>query len=77
MSQVTLKDRGSHIRFSQGQVQEESLNPRRTRWIMRTAAEPREQQGEPMPQVKYTLDESDIPRHWYNVVADMPRLTRS
>src|SRR5690348_18281522 len=39
---------------------------------MRTAAEPREQQGEPMPQVKYTLDESDIPRHWYNVVADMP-----
>ncbi|MDO8431630.1 MAG: TrpB-like pyridoxal phosphate-dependent enzyme [Candidatus Binatus sp.] len=25
-----------------------------------------------MPQVKTTLDESDIPRHWYNVVADMP-----
>jgi tryptophan synthase beta chain len=72
VSQVTLKDRGRRIRFSQGPVQEESLKPRRARWIMRTAAEPREHQGGPMPQVKYTLDESDIPRHWYNVVADMP-----
>ena len=25
-----------------------------------------------MPQTKYLLDESDIPTHWYNVVADMP-----
>ena len=25
-----------------------------------------------MSQVKIFLDESDIPRHWYNVVADMP-----
>ena len=22
--------------------------------------------------VKYTLDERDIPRHWYNIVADLP-----
>ncbi len=26
-----------------------------------------------MSQVKTTLEESDIPRHWYNVVADMPK----
>ena len=25
-----------------------------------------------MPQTKFLLDESDIPTHWYNVVADMP-----
>lgn len=25
-----------------------------------------------MAQVKFTLDESEIPTHWYNVVADMP-----
>ena len=25
-----------------------------------------------MQQVKILLDESDIPEHWYNVVADMP-----
>jgi len=25
-----------------------------------------------MPQTKFLLDESDIPKHWYNVVADMP-----
>ena len=25
-----------------------------------------------MPQTKILLDESDIPTHWYNVVADMP-----
>lgn len=25
-----------------------------------------------MPQTKFMLDESDIPTHWYNVVADMP-----
>lgn len=25
-----------------------------------------------MPQIKITLDESEIPTHWYNVVADMP-----
>ncbi|HUA35994.1 MAG TPA: TrpB-like pyridoxal phosphate-dependent enzyme [Candidatus Binataceae bacterium] len=25
-----------------------------------------------MPQVKILLDESEIPRHWYNIVADMP-----
>ncbi len=26
-----------------------------------------------MSQVKIVLDESEIPRHWYNVVADMPK----
>jgi tryptophan synthase beta chain len=26
-----------------------------------------------MPQVKILLDESEIPAHWYNVVADMPK----
>ncbi|HVY66000.1 MAG TPA: TrpB-like pyridoxal phosphate-dependent enzyme [Gammaproteobacteria bacterium] len=26
-----------------------------------------------MPQTKFLLDEKDIPTHWYNVVADMPR----
>lgn len=26
-----------------------------------------------MPQTKFLLDESDIPTHWYNVIADMPR----
>src|SRR5580693_9995882 len=26
----------------------------------------------PMSQVKIFLDEADIPRHWYNVVADLP-----
>ena len=25
-----------------------------------------------MPQTKFILQESDIPTHWYNVVADMP-----
>ena len=25
-----------------------------------------------MPQTKFLLDESDIPKHWYNIVADMP-----
>ncbi len=25
-----------------------------------------------MPQVKILLDESEIPKHWYNIVADMP-----
>jgi predicted alternative tryptophan synthase beta-subunit len=25
-----------------------------------------------MPQTKFLLEESDIPTHWYNVVADMP-----
>src|SRR5674476_1614563 len=25
-----------------------------------------------MPQTKFLLDESEIPTHWYNVVADMP-----
>ena len=25
-----------------------------------------------MPQTKIILEESDIPTHWYNVVADMP-----
>ncbi len=25
-----------------------------------------------LPQTKFQLDESDIPKHWYNVVADMP-----
>src|SRR3972149_5018378 len=25
-----------------------------------------------MPQTKFMLDESDIPTHWYNVIADMP-----
>ncbi len=25
-----------------------------------------------MPQVKYTLEESEIPTHWYNVLADLP-----
>jgi tryptophan synthase beta chain len=25
-----------------------------------------------MPQTKFLLDESDIPTHWYNVIADMP-----
>ncbi len=25
-----------------------------------------------MPQTKFLLDESDIPTHWYNIVADMP-----
>src|SRR5215471_2253933 len=29
-------------------------------------------QGRQMPQVKFLLDESNIPTHWYNVVADLP-----
>src|ERR1041384_5863097 len=26
----------------------------------------------PVEQTKYLLDESQLPRHWYNVAADMP-----
>lgn len=29
-----------------------------------------------MAQVKFTLDESEIPTHWYNVAADMPNPLR-
>ena len=28
-------------------------------------------------QVKYLLPESELPRHWYNVLADLPASTRT
>src|SRR5215813_9361298 len=34
---------------------------------------PPDRSSQPMNQVKILLDEAEIPTHWYNVVADLPK----